>query len=62
MSDIFKDKDSKEGNSVMDKLVTEVSQLLELVTVIAEYAVELWWDKHKQVTSKSHGHTQNMEM
>ena len=38
MSDIFKDKDNEEGNNVTDELITEVSQLLELVTVIAENA------------------------
>ena len=41
MSNIFKDKNNKEGNSVMDELITKVSQLLELVIVIAEHAAEL---------------------
>ena len=41
MQDIFKDKDNKKGNSVIDELITEVLQLLELVTVIAAHAVEL---------------------
>ena len=47
MSNIFKNKNNKEGNSVMDELIIEVSWLLELVAVIAEHAVELWWDKCK---------------
>ena len=41
MSDIFKDKNDKEGNSVTDKLIMEISQLLKLVTVIAKHAAEL---------------------
>jgi len=41
ISNIFKDKDDEEGNSVMDELITEVSQLLRLVTIIAECAAEL---------------------
>ena len=41
ISNIFKDKDDKEGNSVINKLITEVSQLLELVTIIARCAAEL---------------------
>jgi len=41
MQDIFKGKDDKEGNGVTDRLITEVSQLLELVTVIAAYAAEM---------------------
>jgi len=35
MSDIFKDKDNKEGNSVTDKLIDEVLQLLVLVGLAA---------------------------
>ena len=31
MSNIFKDKDNKEGNNVTDKFIDEVSQLLVLV-------------------------------
>ena len=31
MSNIFKDKDDEEGNSVIDKLLDKVSQLLVLV-------------------------------
>ena len=50
MSNIFKNKDDEEGNNIIDKLITEVSWLLELVAVIAEYAAELWWDECKQVT------------
>jgi len=41
ISNIFKDKDNKKGNSVIDKLITKVSQLLKLVQVIATCAVEL---------------------
>ena len=41
MSDIFEDEDDKEGNNVMDELITEVSQLLELVAVIAEQTAKL---------------------
>ena len=41
MSDIFEDKNDKEGNSVTDKLIIEVSQLLELVQVIATHTMEL---------------------
>ena len=41
MSNIFKDKDDEEGNSVIDELITEVSWLLELVAVIAERAAQL---------------------
>ena len=41
MSDIFKNENDEEGNSIMDKLITEVSWLLELVIIITEYAVEL---------------------
>ena len=41
ISDIFKDKDDEEGDSVTDKLITEISQLLELVIVIARRAAEL---------------------
>ena len=41
ISNIFKDKNNKEGNSVTDKLVTEVSQLLKLVTVVAKHTAEL---------------------
>jgi len=36
MQDIFKDKSNKKGNGVTDKLITEISQLLELVKTIAE--------------------------
>ena len=36
MSDIFKDKDDKEGNGVTDKLINEVSQLLVLVGLAAQ--------------------------
>jgi len=41
MSNIFKDKNDEEGNSVMDELIMEVSQLLKLVTIIAECAAKL---------------------
>jgi len=41
MSNIFKDKDDEEGNSVTDKLIMEVLQLLKLITVIAEHVTEL---------------------
>jgi len=36
MSNIFKDKDNKEGNSVTDKLINKVSQLLVLVGLAAQ--------------------------
>ena len=35
MSDIFKNEDDKEGNDVINKLITEVSQLLRLVVIVA---------------------------
>ena len=41
MSNIFKNKNDEEGNDVTDKLITEVSQLLELVAVIAKHTMEL---------------------
>ena len=41
MSDIFKDKNNKKGNNVIDKLIMEVSQLLELVQVIATRTAKL---------------------
>jgi len=41
INNIFKDKDDEEGNSVTDKLITEISQLLELVAVIAGRAAKL---------------------
>jgi len=41
ISNIFKDKDNKKENSVIIKLITEVSQLLKLVQVIAIHTVEL---------------------
>ena len=34
MSDIFEDKDNKEGNGVMDELINEVSWLLVLVGLV----------------------------
>jgi len=34
MSNIFKDKNDKEGNNITDKLITKISQLLRLVTII----------------------------
>jgi len=40
MSNIFKDKNDKKGNSVTDKLITEVLQLLGLVAIIAGHIVE----------------------
>jgi len=36
MSDIFKDKDDKEGNSVTNKLIDEILQLLMLVGIAAQ--------------------------
>jgi len=36
MSNIFKDKDNKKGNSVTDKLMDEVLQLLVLVRLAAQ--------------------------
>ena len=43
IKNIFKDKNEKEGNSVTDKLIMEVLQLLKLVAImtrrIAENAV-----------------------
>jgi len=47
MSNIFKDKDDEEGNSVIDELITEVSQLLELIIIVAVHTAGMWWDKHK---------------
>ena len=41
MSNIFKDKDNEEGNGVTDVLITEVSQLLELVAIVTEHATQL---------------------
>ena len=41
MQNIFKGKDNKKGNDVIDRLITEVLQLLKLVTVIVTHAVEL---------------------
>ena len=35
MWDIFKDKDNKEGNDVMDKLINKISWLLMLVGLAA---------------------------
>jgi len=35
MSDIFKDKDNKEGNSIINEFINEVSQLLVLVGLAA---------------------------
>ena len=40
ISDIFKNKDDKEGNSVIDKLVIEVSWLLGLVTIVTGHIAE----------------------
>ena len=36
MSDIFKDKDDEEGNSVMDEFLDKVLQLLVLVGLAAQ--------------------------
>ena len=36
MQDIFKDKDNKKGNNVMDKLINKVLQLLVLVRLAAQ--------------------------
>jgi len=36
MSNIFKDKDNEEGNSVTNKLIKEVLQLLVLVGLAAQ--------------------------
>jgi len=36
MSDIFKDKDNKEGNSVTNEFINEVLQLLVLVGLAAQ--------------------------
>ena len=41
ISNIFKDKDDEEGNSVINKLIMKILWLLELVTVIAEHATKL---------------------
>ena len=41
MQNIFKNKNNKKGNDVIDKLITEVLQLLELVIVIVEYTQKL---------------------
>ena len=41
MQNIFKDKNKKKGDSVTDKLIIKVLQLLELVVVIAEHAAKL---------------------
>jgi len=41
MQDIFKDKNEKERDSVTDKLITKISQLLKLVSIIAAHAVKL---------------------
>ena len=41
MQNIFKDKNKKERDSVTDKLIMEVSQLLELVSIVAAHAAEL---------------------
>ena len=41
MQDIFKDKDEEKKDSVMDKLIMEVSQLLELVNIITARAAEM---------------------
>jgi len=40
MQDIFKDKDNEKGNSVIDKLIMEVSWLLGLVTIVAGHIAE----------------------
>ena len=40
MQDIFKDEDNEKGNSITDKLITEVSQLLKLVTIVAAQITE----------------------
>ena len=36
ISNIFEDKDGKEGNGVIDELIKEVLQLLELVGLAAQ--------------------------
>ena len=36
MQNIFKDEDGNKGNSITDKLIIEVLQLLKLVAVIAK--------------------------
>jgi len=41
MQDIFKNENNKKGNSVTDELIMEISQLLELVAIVAACAVEM---------------------
>jgi len=41
ISNIFKNKNNKEGNSITDKLIAEVSQILKLVTIIAAHIAEM---------------------
>ena len=41
MSNIFKNKDNEEGNSVTNKLIVEVLQLLKLAAIIAEHVMQL---------------------
>jgi len=33
-SDVFKDKDKEEGNSIIDKLIAETIQLVELIGIV----------------------------
>ena len=41
MQNIFKDADIEKRNNVMNKLIAKVLQLLELIIVIVECAMEL---------------------
>ena len=40
MQDIFKDKNNKKRNNVIDKLITKVLQLLKLVAIITGHIAE----------------------